>query len=73
MSRKTLLMIAAGAELFFGAYFMLAFMAWGARVFIFSQKENHASVMVVVMAILTATCFSLYPVTLRKIRELESK
>ena len=72
MSRKTLLVIAASAELFLGAYFVLAFVAWTARIYLFTAGKSEFSPMLIVWASLAAACFWLYSKTLEKIHDMES-
>jgi membrane protein implicated in regulation of membrane protease activity len=72
MSRKTLLTIAASAELFLGAYFVLAFVAWVARVFVFNAGKTEFSPMLIVWASLAAASLWLYSKTMERIRDLEA-
>jgi len=72
MSRKTLLAIAASAELFLGAYCVLAFVAWTARIYLFTAGKAEFSPVLIVWAALAAGCFFLYSKTMDKIHELEA-
>lgn len=72
MSRKTLLTIAASAELFLGAYFVLAFVAWMARVFVFNAGKTEFSPMLIVWASLAAACLWLYSKTMERIKDLDA-
>jgi hypothetical protein len=71
MSRKTLLTILASAELFLGAYFVLAFLAWFAKLYLFNEGNKSFSVMLIVWLVLAATCFGIYGKTMSKIKSLE--
>ena len=78
MSRKTWLAIAAIAELFLGAYFILAFFAWFAKTLLvsnFSSEKSTSSfpIALVIWLVLSATSFVLYNRTKRKINTLESE
>jgi len=74
MSRKALLILAASAELCLGCYFLLAFIGWCMRMFLFSSGQQPAfSPMLVILPVLAAACFALYPFTRRKMRQLDSK
>lgn len=68
MSKKVLLVIAAAAELCLGAYFLLAFFGWCAKIYLFSAGRESFSVMIVVWFVLAAGCFVLYGVTRRKLK-----
>jgi hypothetical protein len=71
MSKKTVLVITAAVELCLGAYFMLAFFAWCAKLFIFNSGKSQVSLMLAGWTALAATCFVLYNRTRRKIRKIE--
>jgi len=74
MSKKTLLVIAASAELFLGAYFILAFFAWFAKTYLFTvSKSGSFSIMLVVWLVLAAASFVMYLRTRRKMKDLDSK
>ncbi len=70
MSKKVLLVIAASAELCLGAYFLLAFFSWCARIYLFSAGRESFSVMIIVWFVLAAACFVLYGITRRKLKEM---
>jgi hypothetical protein len=71
MSKKTALIIEASAELFFAAYFMLAFFATCAQRFLFSPEKGPFPVLIAVWPVLTIGCFVLYARTRLKIKQLE--
>lgn len=71
MSRKALLTILASAELFLGAYFVLAFLAWCAKLYLFTDGNGSFSMMLIVWLVLAATCFWLYGRTINKIKNLD--
>jgi hypothetical protein len=71
MSKKTALIIEASAELFFAAYFMLAFFATCAQHFLFSPEKGPFPVLLAVWPILTIGCFVLYARTRHKMKQLE--
>lgn len=70
MSRKALLVVAAATELCLGAYFLLAFFGWCARIYLFNAGREGFSVMIVVWFALAAGCFALYGYTRRKLKEM---
>lgn len=81
MSRKTLLAIIASAELFLGAYFILAFFAWIAKQLLITSfgtgsigpgKSSSFFPFVIAMWLaLAGVSFLLYNRTKRKIKGLE--
>jgi hypothetical protein len=71
MSKKTALIIEASAELFFAAYFMLAFFATCAQHFLFAPEKGSFPVLMAVWPVLTIGCFVLYIRTRSKMRQLE--
>ncbi|MGB6688832.1 MAG: hypothetical protein WBE76_13435 [Terracidiphilus sp.] len=71
MSKKTALIIEASAELFFAAYFMLAFFATCAQHFLFSPEKGSFPVLIAVWPVLTIGCFVLYVRTRTKMKQLE--
>jgi hypothetical protein len=71
MSKKTALVIEASAELFFAAYFMLAFFAACAQHFLFAPTKGPLPVLLIVWPVLTIGCFVLYARTRHKIKQLE--
>jgi hypothetical protein len=73
MSKKTALVIEASAELFFAAYFMLAFFATCAQHFLFAPGKGPLPVLLFVWPALTIGCFVLYVRTRQKIRQLEQE
>jgi hypothetical protein len=73
MSKKALLILAASAELCLGCYFLLAFIGWCMRMFLFSSGQVSFSIMMVILPLLAACSFALYPFTRKKMRELDSK
>jgi hypothetical protein len=77
MSKKTLLALAAFAELFLGAYFILAFFAWIAKYFLaasFASAPGKGSsffpFILAIWIVLAASSFVLYTRTRRKIKNL---
>jgi hypothetical protein len=70
MSRKVLLVIAAAGELCLGAYFLLAFFGWCARIYLFNAGRERFSIMIVVWFVLAASCFVLYGITRRKLKDM---
>jgi hypothetical protein len=70
MSRKVLFVIAAAGELCLGAYFLLAFFGWCARIYLFNAGREHFSVMIIVWFVLAAGCFALYGITRRKLKQM---
>jgi len=70
MSRKALLVVAAAAELCLGAYFLLAFFGWCARIYIFSAGREEFSMMIIIWFLLAAGCFTAYGITRRKLKQL---
>jgi hypothetical protein len=73
MSRKTLLYIAASAELCLAGYFVMAFLAWCAKLYLFSSGHNSFSVILLLWPALAIACFVLYALTRRQAKQLESK
>jgi 4-hydroxybenzoate polyprenyltransferase len=71
MSRKTVLTLTATVELALCAYFILAFFAWCAKLFLFSAGGPAFSSMLIVWLVLAATTLALYMRTMRRIKELE--
>lgn len=67
-----LLAIAASIELLFGAYCVLAFIAWTARIYLFTAGKAEFSPVLIVWAALAAGSFWLYSKTMEKIHEMES-
>lgn len=66
-----MLAIACAAELFLGAYFMLAFFAWFAKLYLFTAGNGGFSVMLIVWIALAAGCFALYNTTRKRMKEIE--
>jgi hypothetical protein len=66
-----MLTIAAFAELFLGVYFVLAFFAWCAKLYLFTTAQPPFSFMLVVWLALAGTSFGMYFVTSRKMKNLD--
>lgn len=73
MKKKTMLLIAACLELLLGTYFMFAVVAWFAMLFLFSTSPHYYRAILIVPAALSAACFALYRITIRKARDMDSK
>lgn len=73
MSRKVWLAILAATELCLAGYFLLAFCAWWAKIYVFSNGPSHFSVMLIVWIVLSAAFFALYARTRQKLKSLDPK
>ena len=78
MSRKTFLAIVAFVQLFLGAYFVLAFFAWIAKMVLassFTPEHGKGAAflpfMLAVWVVLAALSFVLYNRTKRKLKNME--
>ncbi|HMD75917.1 MAG: hypothetical protein ABSG60_12350 [Terracidiphilus sp.] len=73
MKKKTMLLIAAWIESLFGAYFVLAFVAWFAKLFLFSTSPAYYGALLIVPAALSVGCYALFNITIRKYRDTDAK
>jgi uncharacterized membrane protein len=73
MKKKTMLLIAACIESLVGAYFMLAFVAWFAKLFLFSTSPAYYGALLIVPAALSVGCYVLFHITIRKYRDTDAK
>jgi len=76
MSRKTWLAVAAFVQLFLGAYFVLAFFAWVAKLMLvstFSSEKSAAGfpLALVIWLALALVSFVLYNRTKRRLKNME--